>query len=229
MPKANWPRFSVAEMGKRVVLLFARHGNTFEANETPRIVGAHEDLALTQKGEEQAQAVGDAIKDSGIPLKTIVSGPLIRTRRFAEIIAERIGFSGGVRIDERLRELDFGAWSGLSDDDVAARFGQPALDDWRKHGLPHAASNWAPAEETIRANLRSLADELKNAEPALCVTSNGVLRYAMDLDPAAFAEQGKDGGFRVKTGRLCAFSRNGNGLRVAFWDAAPDPAALRQL
>ncbi len=212
-----------------MTLIFARHGNTFEANETPRIVGAHEDLALTQKGEEQARAVGEALKAAGLQLKTIVSGPLIRTRRFAEIVAERTGFSGDVRIDERLRELDFGAWSGLSDDDVAERFGQEALEDWRKHGRPHASSGWSPAEETVRANLRSLASDLAAAEPALCVTSNGVLRYAMELDPSAFALTGKDGGFRVKTGRVCAFRREGGELRIAFWDAAPDAALFASI
>lgn len=210
-----------------MVLFFARHGNTFEAHETPRIVGAHEDLALTQKGEDQAQAVGDAIKASGIVLKTIVSGPLIRTRRFAEIVAERIGFAGAIRIDERLRELDFGAWSGLSDDEVADRFGQEALDDWRKRGRPHGAARWAPGENEIRSNLRALAADLAGGEPALCVTSNGVLRYAMELDPSAFASQGKDGGFRVKTGRLCAFRREGGQLRLMFWDLAPESALAR--
>ena len=212
-----------------MVLIFARHGNTIEAHETPRIVGAHEDLALTQKGEEQAQAVGDAIKESGIVLKTIVSGPLIRTRRFAEIVAERVGFQGEMRIDERLRELDFGAWSGLSDDEVAERFGQAALDDWRKHGRPHAAAHWTPGEDDIRSALHSLAAELAGGEPALCVTSNGVLRYAMELDPAAFAGQGKDGGFRVKTGRICAFRRDAGQLRLVFWDLSPDPTELRRV
>lgn len=211
------------------MLIFARHGNTFEANETPRIVGAHEDLPLTKKGEEQARAVGDAIAAAGLKLKTIVSGPLIRTHRFAEIVAERTGFSGAVRIDERLRELDFGAWSGLSDEEVAERFGQEALEDWRKHGRPHAASRWFPSEETVRANLRSLAESLAGEEPALCVTSNGVLRYAMELDPQAFALKGKDGGFRVKTGRVCAFRREDGQLRLAFWDAAPDANAFRAL
>lgn len=210
------------------MLIFARHGNTFEANETPRIVGAHEDLALTQKGEEQAQAVGESIAGAGILLKAIISGPLIRTRRFAEIIAARIGFTDAVRIDERLRELDFGAWSGLSDEEVAARFGQQALDDWRKNGQPHAASNWAPDEATIRADLRSLVDELAATEPALCVTSNGVLRYAMELDTSAFAEHGQNGGFRVKTGRICAFRREQGALRLAFWDAAPDLDVFRR-
>jgi broad specificity phosphatase PhoE len=207
-----------------VVLLFARHGNTFEAHETPRIVGAHEDLALTQQGEDQAKAAGDAIKAAGIVLKTIVSGPLIRTRRFAEIVADRVGFTDPVRIDERLRELDFGAWSGLSDEEVAERFGQEALDDWRKHGRPHALAHWAPGENEIRSNLRALAADLASGEPALCVTSNGVLRYAMELDPSVFAAQGKDGGFRVKTGRLCAFRREGGQLRLISWDLAPEDA-----
>jgi probable phosphoglycerate mutase len=209
-----------------MTLIFARHGNTFEAHETPRIVGAHEDLALTQTGEDQARAVGDALRAAGIHLRTIVSGPLIRTRRFAEIVAERTGFAGAVRIDERLRELDFGAWSGLTDDEVAEKFGAAALEDWRKHGRPHAASGWSPPEDAIRASLKSLADELKDAEPALCVTSNGVLRYAMELDPEAFALKGADGGFRVKTGRVCAFTRAGGGLRLVFWDRTPSDEAF---
>jgi broad specificity phosphatase PhoE len=212
-----------------MTLLFARHGNTFEAHETPRIVGAHEDLALTQKGEEQAQAAGDAIKDAGISLKAIVCGPLIRTRRFAEIIAERTGFTGSVQIDERLRELDFGAWSGLTDDEIAERFGQKALDDWRLRGIPHASSHWSPSEQTVRANLMSLAEELTGAGPALCVTSNGILRYAMELDPEAFADRGGNGGFRVKTGRLCAFQREHGRWRSLLWDMAPAAAALREL
>ncbi|MET0547405.1 MAG: histidine phosphatase family protein [Caulobacterales bacterium] len=212
-----------------MILLFARHGNTFEANEIPRIVGAYEDMPLTQAGEEQARMLGRALKESGLHLDAILAGPLQRTSRFAEIAAAEAGFQGGVRIDPRLRELDFGGWSGLSDDEVAARFGQSALDDWRKHGRRPQSADWAPAEANVRADLASLAAETAEQAAVLCVTSNGVLRYAMELDPAAFAAHAPNGGFRVKTGRICGFIRKQAGLEIAFWDEKPSAEILARL
>jgi broad specificity phosphatase PhoE len=212
-----------------MTLLFARHGNTFEAGEVARIVGAHEDLPLTEAGKEQARVLGRAIKQSGLELQLICAGPLSRTKVFAEIAAAEADFKGVLRIDTQLRELDFGIWSGLSDEEVAARFGQDVLDDWRRHGKRPAAAGWSPEESATRTALSALAEEIGNKPDALCVTSNGVLRYAMELDPTAFALRGKDGGFRVKTGKLCAFRRTAEGLRIAFWDETPSAELLSQL
>ncbi len=39
-------------------LVIVRHGNTFEAGETPRRIGARTDLPLTAAGLEQAEALG---------------------------------------------------------------------------------------------------------------------------------------------------------------------------
>lgn len=212
-----------------MILLFARHGNTFEKNEAPRIVGAHEDLALTQTGEDQARALGAALRDAGFKLDRILSGPLIRTKRFAEIAAEEAGSAAAIKIDPRLRELDFGLWSGLTDDEVAARFGQSALDDWRQRGQRPSDAGWAPEEAAIRADLTALAAGCAEPSAVLCVTSNGVLRYAMELDPAGFASRGQNGGFRVKTGRLCAFKRTPLGLKIAAWDENPSAEMLLRL
>ena len=46
-----------------ITLVIARHGNTFESGETPRRVGARTDLPLTEKGRQQAQAIGHYLKE----------------------------------------------------------------------------------------------------------------------------------------------------------------------
>jgi probable phosphoglycerate mutase len=210
------------------MLILARHGNTFEKGETPRIVGAHEDLPLTAEGKDQARVLGRALKEAGIKLESVRAGPLSRTFLFAGIAAIEAGYSGEIVIDPRLRELDFGLWSGLTDDEVAAKFGQESIDAWRRDGKRPDDCAWTPSEAEVRANLAALAAETKDAA-TLCVTSNGVLRYAMELDPAAFVARGAKGGFRVKTGRLCAFRQTQDGLKLILWDEKPDSARLRTI
>jgi broad specificity phosphatase PhoE len=39
-------------------IVIVRHGNTFEAGETPRRIGARTDLPLTADGQAQADALG---------------------------------------------------------------------------------------------------------------------------------------------------------------------------
>jgi probable phosphoglycerate mutase len=209
------------------MLILARHGNTFEKGDTPRIVGAYEDLPLTAKGREQAHVLGRALKEAGIKLDCVRAGPLSRTRLYAQIASADSGYLGDVLVDPVLRELDFGAWSGLTDEQVATKFGQAAVDAWRRRGRRPDGCGWAPAEDVVRSGLVALAGQLQGT--TLCVTSNGVLRYAMELDPAAFAKRGTDGGFRVKTGRICVFRRSSLGLKLLLWDEKPDAASLRAL
>ncbi|MDY0969805.1 2,3-diphosphoglycerate-dependent phosphoglycerate mutase GpmB [Siccibacter turicensis] len=79
-----------------------RHGET-QWNAERRIQG-QSDSALTNKGEQQAQQVGERAKALGIT--HIIASDLGRTRRTAEIIAAACGCD--VTLDARLRELDMG-------------------------------------------------------------------------------------------------------------------------
>ncbi|AUX92322.1 2,3-diphosphoglycerate-dependent phosphoglycerate mutase GpmB [Mixta gaviniae] len=79
-----------------------RHGETVW-NAARRIQG-QSDSALTEKGEQQAQQVGERAKSLGIT--HVISSDLGRTRRTAEIIADACGCS--VTLDPRLRELNMG-------------------------------------------------------------------------------------------------------------------------
>lgn len=53
-------------------------------------------------------------------VEAIVSSPLTRCRETAQTVAERLGLA--VTVDDGLRETDFGAWEGLTFQEVRERF-----------------------------------------------------------------------------------------------------------
>ena len=68
-------------------LYIARHGNTFEAGETPRRIGRGTDLPLVASGRAQAAALGECFTAQKIAFDKIFSAPLKRTRETADAIA----------------------------------------------------------------------------------------------------------------------------------------------
>ena len=75
-----------------------------------------EDKPLTARGELQAQAVARRL--SGEKLTAILSSDLQRARNTAQQIASFHDIE--VRIDKRLREINYGAWEGLGLDEILA-------------------------------------------------------------------------------------------------------------
>ncbi len=92
--------------GSRVYLF--RHGETANAHEI-RLNG-HFDVALSDKGMEQARQLAQALQNQ--PVRAVYSSDLQRTRHGAELIAEPHGLQP-VLFPE-LRELSFGKWEGMS-------------------------------------------------------------------------------------------------------------------
>jgi broad specificity phosphatase PhoE len=73
-----------------MLLLLARHGNTFNKGDKVVWVGARTDLPLTAKGCEQALALGQALLPFAPRIKRVISGPLLRTREHAGILCEAL-------------------------------------------------------------------------------------------------------------------------------------------
>ncbi len=103
------------------MIYLVRHGET-EFNRERRLQG-HVDSALTARGLEQARAVGGLLKAlvGGAAGWRILTSPLGRARRTAEIIAGRLG-AAEIEIEPRLIELSWGAWDGRLRDELAAAF-----------------------------------------------------------------------------------------------------------
>ena len=106
----------------RVVLV--RHGET-EWNRVERFRG-HADVALNETGIHQAEATAARVAAQWRPA-IVYSSPLSRARRTAEAIAARSSVS--VRIHAGLSDIDYGAWQGLSPDEVRQRWPEQ-LRDW---------------------------------------------------------------------------------------------------
>lgn len=210
-------------------LLLVRHGNTFEAGQTPVRVGANEDLPLTSAGEDQARALAAVLKESGVLPDIFVTGPLERTRRHAEIIIESLGAGGGAEIDRRLTEIDYGPWGGLSDADIVSRFGPAAareLNAWEKESRwPTETARWAPGADAVARDVAALTAELDarlNGEgTALVCSSNGILRYFLELAPGGLAAAQQNGRAKMATGAASLLELADGQARVLFWNVAP--------
>lgn len=197
------------------LLILARHGNTFEPGDTPVWVGAQEDLPLAKKGLVQAETLAHALVVAGQKPATILSGPLLRTRKAADIVARITGFSGEIRIDERLKEIDYGSWGGRSDAEIIAEWGEDALAAWRDRNERPAGADWSPDAATLKGNALAVIHDLQHFDgPVLVVTSNGILRYFHDA-------LGFDGDAKVKTGHACAARLEVRTIAPLFWNCDP--------
>jgi broad specificity phosphatase PhoE len=95
-------------------LLLVRHGET-DWNRDRRWQG-HTDTHLNDEGRAQARRVAHELHG----VDALYSSDLARARETAEIIAKAIDVP--VRLDARLRERSFGAWEGLTNAEIEARF-----------------------------------------------------------------------------------------------------------
>lgn len=199
---------------RRLVVL-CRHGNTFNAGEKVVMVGAGQDLALTVVGKAQAASVGQALKQVGLIPQRVVAGPLRRTREFADIVSELVGGSLNVTIDNRLTELDYGAWGGLSDEEIRQQWGDESLRRWQSEGVRPTGVAFAPSEEQLEHEVRDILRELSILEGiTLVVTSNGRLRECARILSGAPS--------KVRTGHLCVLELLPSGSwNVVCWDCGP--------
>ncbi len=106
-------------MGVSIYLI--RHGAT-AWTESRRHTGTT-DVALTAEGEKQARALAGRL--TGLEFARVVSSPLQRARRTAELA----GFEGQIEIAPQLREYDYGEYEGLTTAEIETL--QPGWELWR--------------------------------------------------------------------------------------------------
>jgi alpha-ribazole phosphatase/probable phosphoglycerate mutase len=107
-------------------LYLIRHGETDGAHER-RYKGSL-DVPLSKLGQKQASATGLRMKEMGLVPDIIYSSPLSRALKSAELIGGH--FSLNPHVADGLKERDFGAWEGMSFEEIAERW-------------PGAFSSWA--------------------------------------------------------------------------------------
>ncbi len=213
-----------------MLLLLARHGNTFNKGDKVVWVGARTDLPLTGKGKEQAEALATGLQPLMSHIKRVIAGSLKRTREHAGIAAGGLRLEVPIEADGRLREIDYGLWEGKSSEEIQALGGDTELKAWNEMGQWPRAPGWAPTAEVIAANVAQLAGEcaetLDAGDAALLVTSNGILKFFLKLVPGAFDEMAARGALKVATGNCCALRHGPRGWEVLFWDREPSQLEL---
>jgi|SRR5688572_4427107 len=114
-----------------------RHGQTAASREN-RFSGSL-DPPLTQVGEAMAEAFARAY--APLTWNAIYTSPMLRTRQTAEALSRRTGVE--VTVDDGLKEIEYGEWEGLRQDEVRTRW-PDAFEYWASD----VASRGTPGGET---------------------------------------------------------------------------------
>lgn len=204
-------------------LLLLRHGNTFAANATPVFCGGVNDLPLTDDGRKQARAWQPLIETFNPT--AIFTSPLKRTHEFADLAAPAFR----PVIDDRLRELNYGSWTGLNDAEIIARGQGALLQAWRDYSEWPVGVGFTPSREVVTQQIKTLAsDLLEHIHPqanVVVVTSNGILRFFLSLDPTAQATITRAGKHGVKTGHGCMLVHEQGRWEILAWNLNPSAMA----
>jgi len=127
-------------------LWLARHGET-EWSLSGRHTG-RTDVPLTARGERQAAALGERLREVSFAL--VLASPLERARRTAELA----GFGDALELDSDLVEVDYGEYEGRTTAEIHRS--RPDWDLWRDgcpggETIPEAAARAERVIARVRA------------------------------------------------------------------------------
>jgi probable phosphomutase (TIGR03848 family) len=98
-----------------MTVILLRHGRS-TSNTAGILAGRSDGVDLDDKGREQAAGLIDRIGD--LPIRAVVSSPLLRCRRTVEPLADALCLEP--LIDDRLAEVDYGEWTGRKIGDLTS-------------------------------------------------------------------------------------------------------------
>lgn len=183
-------------------LLLVRHGESAgnvardlaEATQAAEIdIEARDmDVGLSELGERQARALGRWLADHPDEApKVVVTSPYVRARQTAELAVESAGLDVEVKMDERLREREFGILDRLTHRGIEERFPLEAAARTRLgkfYHRPAGGESWCDVGLRVRSFLDSATRE--HDDERLMVVAHQVVifmfRYALEhLDEEA--------------------------------------------
>jgi probable phosphoglycerate mutase len=154
------------------ILYYLRHGLT-DWNIEGRLQGGH-DIPLNDRGRVQAAQCADILRDLFVrdgrePSKLhYVSSPLVRASETMDIVRKGLGLPPQGYARERLQEIAFGEWEGLTYLDVIKR--DKEVVDRRESG------KWLfrpPGGETYEEVARRVGDWYETLDRDTVVTAHG--------------------------------------------------------
>lgn len=206
------PRGSDAFVESTRVLL-ARHGQT-DANASMVFQGQGGG-PLNAEGRAQADRLAARLVGKGVSV--VVSSDLERAVQTAGIVAARLDLAPSQ--DPALREIDVGAWSGCSLDEVKVRFPEEyarwhAGDDLRRGG----GETYAELARRMREVVVRIAES--NAGRTVLVVSHGAALRALASDVLKIAPPGPKSLVGMRNTALAELAPEDGGLRLVSWNDA---------
>ena len=186
------------------LIYLTRHGQT-DWNAEGRFQGQR-DIPLNETGRGQARANGAALaaRLGGADGFNFVASPLDRTRETMEIVRGAMGLDPtDYRTDDRLKEMSFGDWEGLTMLEMEERAGRDVnaereRDKWNFRPPGERAESYAALAERVRPWLESVSG------PTVAIIHGGVLRTLFHLvgglapEEAAHAPDPQDRVLRIE-------------------------------
>jgi broad specificity phosphatase PhoE len=168
-----------------------RHGETFWNADGNRYCG-HTDLALTEKGIQQAQSVHKQVKD--ISFEAVYSSPLQRAVNTAGIASGR----DDIITDEHLIEADFGNWEGKTKEQFIKE-NRGLWDNWLNDPLNSPAGGTGESASDIIGRVDKFFNSVHKKHPSgniMVVAHNGVnrlyLAHKLGMDPKHYRKLVQD-------------------------------------
>lgn len=180
-------------------LWLVRHGLT-EWNVQQRFCG-HSDIPLSAEGRAQARSLAQHLREEAIV--TIYTSDLLRARETAEIIACQHSRTPPVKPSSAWRELDFGAWEGLTYTEITRQFNEER--DFFDHPEQHTPPNGEALSHLVQRVQQGLVelingDDLPATGEVVLVSHGGPLRLLLcSVLGIAFERQWQ---FRLDPGSL---------------------------
>ncbi len=214
-------------MSTSFTLFLVRHGNTFESWDTPKQIGVQTDLPLTQTGKDQIKRVSAHLKKINLLPNKFYSGKLRRQSDSAKIIAAELGLNHDtLEYTPVLDELDYGAWEGLTADEIKDSWAKE-YDAWERR----AEADPVLFPEDIDQRIKSIAEWVsdlrkkhKSKEVVCAITSNGILKLFYSVFPAEWEnlrKSGKVDDLKVKPGNFCEIEVFPDKLVKKGWNITP--------
>ena len=136
-----------------LTIILTRHGHT-DRSEPEQYLGQTVPAALSERGRRDAQALAERLE--GVPIDRLLSSPLGRAMETAAILAR--GRQLTVESDKRLTELDYGAWEGITREEIDARF----PGEYKQYDADPSRHHVGGGEsgEQVAARARPMIDDL---------------------------------------------------------------------
>lgn len=158
-------------------LIFVRHAET-TANAEGRFQGVLE-YELSEAGLAQARRLRQRFDRQGLLPTHVYSSPQKRCIQTVEVLAQ--GWAAPVVYWDALREHDVGIFSGLTWDEIAARYPDVAQEFRRTRlwDMVEGAESLRSRRDRARRVIRAILGRHANGDTVLVVTHGGILQYML--------------------------------------------------